>query len=296
MESSSQGKPRRARRPWTDQDQRQAEKLRNQGLSYSAIGKAMDRAGYVICRNLNCEVNARHIERSRQWRKENPEESRAIAQRWRDANPHMRLPERRHQEYLRQRKAMTDADRAKERERHRRYYEQNKNHLYSQQRKWIKANLEKVRATRRQWRQNNLDLVRQYERRWTQKNKEKIREKTRRNHARRRAAKKSAIIPLSVESIQARFALFSNRCAYCGHINSLTVDHVLALNAGGLDESSNIVPACKSCNSKKRASPIEEWYRRQPFFTDARWQKIQRHCPAATIGQLPLAFDSTSSA
>jgi 5-methylcytosine-specific restriction endonuclease McrA len=70
----------------------------------------------------------------------------------------------------------------------------------------------------------------------------------------------------------------------------LTVEHVLALTKGGLDEAANIIPACTACNSSKNNSPIEDWYRQQPWFMDARWRKIQRHCSAAVVGQLPLAL------
>lgn len=86
-----------------------------------------------------------------------------------------------------------------------------------------------------------------------------------------------------------RFSQFSDCCAYCGEKQLLTLDHVLALSRGGLHEASNIVPACLRCNCSKRAALVEVWYRRQPFFTEERWRKIQRHCPAAVAGQLPLA-------
>jgi 5-methylcytosine-specific restriction endonuclease McrA len=50
---------------------------------------------------------------------------------------------------------------------------------------------------------------------------------------------------------------YGHRCAYChrrakGH---LTQDHVTPLSKGGADTVSNIVPACGSCNSKKKAGP-----------------------------------------
>jgi 5-methylcytosine-specific restriction endonuclease McrA len=46
---------------------------------------------------------------------------------------------------------------------------------------------------------------------------------------------------------------FSHRCAYCGRRakGHLTQDHITPLSKGGNHTLSNIVPACKSCNSKK---------------------------------------------
>ncbi len=47
------------------------------------------------------------------------------------------------------------------------------------------------------------------------------------------------------------------RCAYCLRPHTrLTMDHVVAVSAGGLNEIGNIVPACKSCNSRKGNRPI----------------------------------------
>lgn len=54
----------------------------------------------------------------------------------------------------------------------------------------------------------------------------------------------------------------NNRCQYCGRgpeTGSLHCDHVLPLFKGGSNELSNLVTACKSCNSSKRAKTVEEW-------------------------------------
>jgi hypothetical protein len=73
--------------------------------------------------------------------------------------------------------------------------------------------------------------------------------------------------------IAERFALFDG-CAYCDADKKLTVDHFVALKPGGLHVPSNIVGACKPCNSSKKDKPVESWYRAQPFFAEQRWQRI----------------------
>ena len=40
-------------------------------------------------------------------------------------------------------------------------------------------------------------------------------------------------------------------CAYCGTDGPLTMDHVIPLAKGGAHDPSNIVPACRRCNSRK---------------------------------------------
>ncbi len=52
------------------------------------------------------------------------------------------------------------------------------------------------------------------------------------------------------------------RCYYCSkgvYPNELTMDHVIPISRGGMSEKSNVVPACKECNNKKKYSLPHEW-------------------------------------
>jgi 5-methylcytosine-specific restriction endonuclease McrA len=155
---------------------------------------------------------------------------------------------------------------------------------------WYAANSERKLENCRVWRVNNAKRKRERTRLWRKANSDKVRATNRRRYTITSAARRKALTPISRLQLRERFSLFGNCCAYCGSANDLTVDHVLTFAAGGLDEQSNVVPACRACNSSKYVHAVEEWYRRQPFFSEARWRKIQRHCPAAVAGQLPLAF------
>jgi len=47
---------------------------------------------------------------------------------------------------------------------------------------------------------------------------------------------------------------FDYRCAYCGEkFDKLEKDHIIPISKGGQHIADNIVPACRFCNSKKRA-------------------------------------------
>jgi len=79
---------------------------------------------------------------------------------------------------------------------------------------------------------------------------EKMKAKKRRDYARRRGA----IVPhrpLTANDwieIQERN---NHRCYYCGARTTLTMDHVIPVSKGGLHVKENVVPACRTCNSKK---------------------------------------------
>lgn len=60
----------------------------------------------------------------------------------------------------------------------------------------------------------------------------------------------------------ARLAYYGFRCRYCGIEMSTaeaTRDHQIPLSRGGSDWASNLVPACRACNSRKRESTITEF-------------------------------------
>ena len=45
--------------------------------------------------------------------------------------------------------------------------------------------------------------------------------------------------------------LSSGKCAYCGSVESLEIDHIIPVAKGGATEKSNLQVLCKPCNIKK---------------------------------------------
>lgn len=71
-------------------------------------------------------------------------------------------------------------------------------------------------------------------------------------------------------------AFFNNRCAYCGKEEKLTQDHIVPFVEQGRYERNNIVPVCKSCNSRKSKKDMKHWYIKQEFFSNERLQRIEK--------------------
>lgn len=76
---------------------------------------------------------------------------------------------------------------------------------------------------------------------------EKIREQTRKRVQEHRDKKKVELLGSP-----------SSACAYCGK-EATTIDHIIPRTKGGRDISSNIVDACKSCNSSKKDKDLADF-------------------------------------
>lgn len=80
-------------------------------------------------------------------------------------------------------------------------------------------------------------------------------EQTRRRRAKVLGAPISDFTPAQWKEMQ---AAYDHRCAYCRKRakGRLTQDHLTPLSKGGSHTASNVVPACRSCNSKKNDGAV----------------------------------------
>lgn len=60
------------------------------------------------------------------------------------------------------------------------------------------------------------------------------------------------------EQLLAKWRLSRRICAYCDEL-ATTIDHVVPLVRGGTNYEGNLIPACKSCNSRKTHLTLIEW-------------------------------------
>jgi 5-methylcytosine-specific restriction endonuclease McrA len=144
---------------------------------------------------------------------------------------------------------------------------------------------ERRREYGRQWMRSNLDKARDAMRRWRANNPERDRERRRADYARRpdvaraqsasyarthpqvrrtryhnrRARVSSAGGTFTTAEWQALVEQYGGRCAYCGALGPLVVEHRIPLSRGGTNDISNILPACARCNDKKHCLTEEEF-------------------------------------
>jgi 5-methylcytosine-specific restriction endonuclease McrA len=151
---------------------------------------------------------------------------------------------------------------------------------------WREANLEKERVTGARYRLANRDKTRKRIVAWERANPAKVAARTvrcRQAHPERyrlRAARWRANHPDVVQAQQQRrrarrrnapgrgvtneqwagiVAEHGRRCAYCGALSQLHMDHLDPLSRGGDHDVTNVLPACQRCNSSKYNKTLLLW-------------------------------------
>ncbi len=160
---------------------------------------------------------------------------------------------------------------------HHDWYEENKEEYKAKTKQWAQDNKEKVRQYSKEWRERNPEKAKQLCQDWYERNKEHYQEQKRKHRQenkeqirqygrQRRARKAGAKGSHTYKEWEAKLEEFHHLCAYCsGQLNALsskdiTEDHIIPLTRGGSDYIENIVPACRSCNSKKHGMTGEEYF------------------------------------
>ena len=139
-------------------------------------------------------------------------------------------------------------------------------------RAWAQANPGENAAKSRAWAQANPEKKAAQDRAWSQANPEK-RNAIKHRH---RARKRNATVPGRhvTAAIEAKRKALFGGCCFCDSQEKLTLEHMVALNNGGLHVEENLFGSCMSCNCSKKDNPVEEWFRSQPFFSVERWKRL----------------------
>ena len=185
-------------------------------------------------------------ERSKQWRENNKEYHKE----WRENN----------KEYFK--------------ERNKQYYEDNKEYIKERSKQWYEDNKEYYK----QYYEDNKDKILEYNKQWHKNNPEKVFNK----HNRRRSKLENQGRGINKEQYKECNEWFDWKCAYSGEkmesnnsTNGRTLDHIVALDNGGLNEPWNCIPMKKGYNTSKHITEnVLNWYLEQEYFDIERLNKI----------------------
>lgn len=72
---------------------------------------------------------------------------------------------------------------------------------------------------------------------------------------------------------QAIYEAWDHSCAYCGE-HATSLDHIIPKFKSGCSCWYNLVPSCLRCNGHKGSEDMEEWFRKQEFFSEENLDRI----------------------
>lgn len=188
------------------------------------------------------------------------------------------------------------------------YYNNNKDYILAHNRKYQKENKEKISEKNKEYRIKNREEILTYKKQWYEENKDyklerdkQYREENKEyiaeykriyyrtpkgialafnSSSKRRFHKEQQGNGINAEQWLHMMNWFSWKCAYSnkyigGTVNrNRSIDHITPLDKGGEHEIWNVVPMYLPYNSSKWNNEMEDWYRRQEFYSEERLQKI----------------------
>jgi len=136
---------------------------------------------------------------------------------------------------------------------YKKYQQEHKEYLVEYYKKYCREHKEHIKENMKKNYQENKEYYIEYQKQYSKTEKGKA--SNQRERSKRRARIKEIINTLIYQEWLDILEEHNYICAYCGVEfdceNLPTRDHIIPLNKGGDNTKDNIVPACKSCNSKK---------------------------------------------
>ena len=144
----------------------------------------------------------------------------------------------------------------------------------------FQANRERSYASHRKYQQT--DKWKAYSKRNQITSKSKRSEWRRKNHNKIKIySQKHRQHDITEPEWRKELEVFDHKCAYCGITEEESIKtqgqklHKEHVDCNGYNDLRNAVPACRSCNSAKHEDSLDEWYTKQGFFTEERYNKIK---------------------
>ena len=180
-----------------------------------------------------------------------------------------------------------------EKEYNKQYYENNKEYLKGYSREYREDNKEHCKEYGKQYREDNKEYYKEYGKQYREDNKEHCKEYGKQwrednpqvifnNHNKRRNKLENQGNGITKEQWYEMMKFFDWKCAYSNiylgnenNKNIRSVDHILAIDNGGLNEIWNCIPMVKSYNSSKnKRVDVINWYMEQEYFDINRLERI----------------------
>jgi 5-methylcytosine-specific restriction endonuclease McrA len=130
------------------------------------------------------------------------------------------------------------------------YYQANAERISERHKRYDQAHAEHIKERKRQYRQAHAEHIHKWQKQYKRSHPELRRASDTKRRARKNGA---AISDFTAQQWQDMQAAYDHRCVYCHkrYKGKLTQDHITPISKGGNHTYSNIVPACRRCNSSK---------------------------------------------
>jgi len=206
-------------------------------MPYKDPAKARAHAAEYHATHKNDEAyKQRQREKSKRYSQKHPEKVRAIWQASNDA---------RKDDPIQKEKARARA---------KAWHEENREHDRIASRIRYRANTEEILTWQKAYYQTHKADKATYDAKYRKANQAKRSAAEQRRRANKNLTTSNTLTLAQWEEIK---RIYGHRCVYCGRkMKQLTQDHLTPLAKQGEHSASNVVPACRSCNSTKNKGPV----------------------------------------
>lgn len=174
------------------------------------------------------------------------------------------------------------------------YYEENKEYF----KQYKEEHREEIKEYNKQYKEEHREYYEEYMKIYREEHKEEIKEQRKQyieenphiflndsnKYRLQKLQKENQGNGITKEQWYEMMEFFDWKCAYSGISltkDNRSVDHIIPLNKNGEHEIWNCVPMHKNYNSGKRNNNMEEWYKKQEYYSKERLQKIYEWCEYA---------------
>ena len=177
-------------------------------------------------------------------------------------------------------------------EKNKEYYKENREHLLNYIRIYRKNNRKELSEKKKIYYEKRKEDKKEKSKMYRENNKQAIaikynlylktpkgKEKIRRGAHKRKALKQQSGGSYTSSQWEECKQFFDNKCAYSGQpitLDNSHVEHIVPISKGGTSYIWNLCLSLNVINLSKHNSDMEEWYRKQKYFTEERLDRVYK--------------------